>query len=191
MAFLSEIFTRAVYVSRRAVLPLLAGSLVLGIARTQSAQAQQISEYEVKAAFLLNFTKFVEWKPDVFSNANSPLTICIMGSDPFGTTIDLVVENELVNNRKLTVRRISDVPQAKTCQVLYISSTGRELRRILRQVGAGVLTVGDADDFIEAGGIVRFIVENRRVRFEIARGVAENMGLQVSSQLLKVARLVR
>ena len=191
MAFLSEILTRVVCVTRRAVLPLLALSLFSGLARTKSAQAQQISEHEVKAAFLLNFTKFVEWKPDAFSDANSPFTICVLGADPFGPTIDLVVENEFVNNRKLTVRRVSDVPQAKTCQVLYISSTGRELRRVLRQVGAGVLTVGEADEFVEAGGMIRFIVENRRVRFEIARALAENRGLQLSSQLLKVARSVR
>jgi hypothetical protein len=150
-----------------------------------------VSEYEVKAAFLLNFTKFVEWDAEAFTDATSPFGICVLGPDPFGSILDLTVENELVNNRKLVVRRVSDLPAAGTCQILFITSTGRELRRLLRQVGPGVLTVGEAADFIESGGMIRFVVESRRVRFEIARAMAENKGLQLSSQLLKVARFVR
>jgi len=169
------------------LLPVLAASLM----RQDVAKAAQISEYEVKAAFLLNFTKFVEWKPDAFTDANSPLEICILGPDLFGSTIDSTVANETIHNRRLVVRRISEVPPAKSCQVVFITRTGRGLRGILRKISPGVLTVGEADDFIASGGMIRFMVDDRRVRFEIARGVVERMGLQMSSQLLKVARAVR
>ena len=191
MAFLAIRRSSVARRARQCVLLLLGVCTAFLFASPDSAEAQQASEYEVKAAFLLNFTKFVEWKPDAFNDANSPLTICILGPDPFGPAINLIIENELVNSRRLAVRRIAEVPVGKTCQVLFISSKGRELRRILGQVSPGVLTVGNSDDFIESGGMIQFIVENRRVRFEIARSVAEKRGLQLSSQLLKVARLVR
>src|SRR5690349_4034953 len=131
MAFLAKIRSNAVCLARLRALLGVCGALLL--AWPTNAKAEQASEYDVKAAFLLNFTKFVEWKPDACRDAISPLAICILGSDAFGPAIDLIIENELVNTRRLAVRRISDVPPVgKTCQVLFVSSTGRELRRILR-----------------------------------------------------------
>lgn len=149
------------------------------------------SEYEVKAAFLLNFTKFVEWPADAFEDGDAPISICILGADPFGRTLDQMLEGEIVNDRKLEVRRISEAPRPGTCQVLFLSQADSGLYKVLKQTGPGVLTVGEGNAFMEAGGMIGFVMENRRVRFDINRSAALALRLQLSSQLLNVARSVR
>ena len=148
-------------------------------------------EYDVKAAFLLNFTKFVEWPAESFGDSNSPISICILGKDPFGRTLDDIVQGETVNGRKLAVRRLAQMPASNECQVVYVANTDREAGRGLSNLGAGVLTVGEGDGFIREGGMIGFIVENRRVRFDIKQSAADNAGLKLSSKLLSVARSVQ
>ena len=152
--------------------------------------AEPPSEYDVKAAFLLNFVKFVDWPPAAFADANSPIAICILGRDPFGLILDQLVEDETVNGRKVAVRRMSDPPAAKTCQLVFVEGTGKEAARAVSAVGRGVLTVGEGERFVRDGGIIGFVIENRRVRFDINRRAAETAGLTLSSKLLNVARAV-
>ena len=147
-------------------------------------------EYEIKAAFLLNFTKFVEWPPAAFADSNSLFAICILGRDPFGRTLDDIVEGEVVDGRKLTVRRISETPTRQTCQLVFFAESVRETRHVLSALGPGVLTVGDHENFIRDGGMIGFVIDNRRVRFDINESVAETAGLKLSSKLLNVARSV-
>jgi hypothetical protein len=143
-------------------------------------------EYEVKAAFLLNFTRFVEWPPSAFSGGDAPLVICIRGDDPFGTVIDQIVEGELVNGRKVVVERMRSDEQ-KSCHVLYAGSN----RLIALAAGGGaVLTVGEGADFLHQGGMIAFVLENRRVRFDVNLKAVTNAGLKLSSKLLSVARSV-
>jgi hypothetical protein len=155
-----------------------------------AAAPHAASEYQVKAAFLLNFTKFVEWPPEVFAATDSPFTICLMGKDPFARILDDMVAGEAVNGRRVAVRRMSESPSPRGCQVVFIGSQEKESARILGGLGRGVLTVGEGEGFIRAGGIIAFVVQDRRVRFDIAQSAAEGAALKLSSQLLAVARSV-
>jgi hypothetical protein len=157
-------------------------------ARSLGKPSAQPSEYQVKAAFLLNFTKFVEWPPTAFAEPDAPFTICILGDDPFGSVLDQIVEGEKVNDRKLVVQRIHGRATIG-CQVLFVSNSER-VPSILTTVGRGVLTVGDGEDFVREGGMIGFVLERRRVRFDINQSAAANASLKLSSKLLSVARTV-
>jgi hypothetical protein len=147
-------------------------------------------EYSVKAAFLLNFTKFIEWPAEFFEKPDSPMSICIMGNDPFGHTLDKMVEGESVQGHKLVVQRIQNPPARRSCQVLFISASERSSTRALKDAGPGVLFVGEREDFLADGGIIHFVIDNRRVRFDISLAAAERARLKLSSKLLSVARSV-
>jgi hypothetical protein len=153
--------------------------------------AEASPEYDVKAAFLLNFAKFVDWPPAAFANADAPIAICILGKDPFGHGIDDLVQGEAVNGRRLIVRRIGAAPAAQTCQIVFTQSSGKEVSEILGSLGPGVLTVGEGSNFIHDGGIIALLVESRHVRFDIDQKAAEAAGLKLSSRLLAVARSVQ
>jgi hypothetical protein len=160
------------------------------IAQVPTRAGNEPLEYQVKAAFLLNFTKFVEWPASAFDAPESPLAICILGEDPFGSTLDQIVEGEVVKGRKLIVQRLKRMPTPKACQVLFISNTAPEVPKLLSSLRAPVLTIGERASFIREGGMVAFLLENRRVRFGISKTNAEAAGLRLSSKLLSVARSV-
>lgn len=163
-------------------------AVALGSAAAQAADGPL--EYQIKAVFLLNFTKFIEWPATAFESTNSPVAICILGDDPFGNTLDQIVSGEIVNGRKVVVERINHTPEPKTCQVLFWSRPEKDVSKTLSGLGPGVLTVGEGDGFLREGGMISFVIDNRRVRFDIRRSVAENARLKLSSRLLNVARLV-
>jgi hypothetical protein len=146
-------------------------------------------EYRVKAAFLLNFTKFIEWPASAFGNADSSIDICVAGNDPFGSSLDEIVKDEVVNGRKVTVEYIREAPPPRSCQVLFSGGAGKESKTPI-EAEPGVLTVGEGESFIRNGGIIAFVIENNRVRFEINRTAAERAGLRLSSKLLSVAKSV-
>jgi len=148
-------------------------------------------EYEVKAAFLLNFTKFVDWPSGTFRDAQSPVSICILGKDPFGQTIDQIVQGETVNGRKLTVRRIMEVPPHPACQAVYISAGTIDAPHVIASLSHSVLTIGEGDQFTHDGGMIGFVIQNGRVRFIINQSAARTAGLQISSRLLSVAASVQ
>ena len=174
---------------KAAIAAVIPGLLLLAMAG-RAADAPPL-EYQVKAAFLLNFTKFVEWPVSAFADDRAPLTICILGDDPFGGMLDQMVQGEVVTGRRVAVQRIHGVPEAKTCQVLYVGQNAREARQVLAGLGPGVLTVGEGENFLRDGGIIAFVIDNRRVRFDVNQGVASDAGLTLSSRLLNVARSVR
>jgi YfiR/HmsC-like len=180
--------------SRRALFPAASShaatlfSLLLFFFNVVSAQGP--SEYEVKAAFLLNFTKFVDWPPAAFADANSPIALCVLGQDPFGQALDDMIEGEAVSGRKLMVRRITESPAPKTCQVLFVGSSRGDTTKTLGSLGRGVLTVGDGDRFLREGGIIAFVLESGHVRFDINQSAATRAGLKLSSRLLRVARSI-
>jgi hypothetical protein len=160
------------------------------LARGQSSTA---GEYQVKAAFLYNFAKFVDWPPSSFPNASTPLRICVLGQDPFGQELRDIAHGKTVNGRRLEVSNVTDLQQARSCHILFIaSSEKRQIKRLLESLrGADVLTVGDTKGFAEQGGMINFVVEDNRVQFEVSRKAAEQAGLKISSKLLSVAKLVR
>jgi hypothetical protein len=148
----------------------------------------QASEFDVKAAFLLNFTKFIEWPPRSVP-PDAPFTICIAGEDPFGQTIDQITEGEKVDGHPVVVRRVS-IPATRPCEIIFISRSEKEVSKLLSEVPPGVLTVSDSEDFLRQGGMIALAVENRRVRFDVDVRAASRAGLKISSRLLNVARSV-
>ena len=148
------------------------------------------NEYQVKAAFLLNFTKFIEWPPNAFDDGRSPIAICLFGDDPFDGALNQLVEGEVVNGRKVVVQKIRRAPAAKSCQVLFVGKGEKETPKILSGLGPGVLTVGEGEGFLRDGGMITFVLENHRVRFEINQGAASNAELNMSPRLLNVAKTV-
>jgi YfiR/HmsC-like len=174
---------------RQALAPLLAVVLLAapGTARAQAAAP----EYDVKAAFLYNFTKFVEWPADAFHDDRSSLRLCVLGEDPFGGSLREIAKEE-VAGRRLSVWRASLMSDPTGCQILFVSqSESKRLPQILAAVrGAPVLTVGDTEGFLEKGGIINFVLQGSKVRFEINQDVAEQSGLKISSKLLRLATRV-
>jgi hypothetical protein len=165
--------------------------LLLGIGATLTrADDSRLSEYQVKALDLFNFTKFVDWPAASFADDHSPFGICVLGDDPFGKFLDRILEGEQINGRKLVIRRIRRVPDQKSCQVLFVSGSEKEVSKTLSPLGPGVLTVGEGDEFRRAGGVITFVIENRHVRFDINQRAAGSARLVVSSRLLGVARTV-
>jgi hypothetical protein len=148
-------------------------------------------EYPVKAAFLFNFTKFVDWPADAFAGEKSPLNLCVYGGDPFGKALDDLVANETVGGRPIAVRRVGRGADLKACHVLFLSRAERERQaEVLADLrGAPVLTVGETDRFLADGGLVNFFLEANRVRFAVDLGAVERSRLKISSKLLRLARV--
>jgi hypothetical protein len=169
----------------------IASVALLLLTRTH-AQSTTAGEYQIKAAFLYNFAKFVEWPPSSFSNASAPLQICIFGRDPFGDGLRALTADKTVNGRKFEIDTVIDLQHARTCHILFIASTvAIPVKQIVEALrGANVLTVGDTKDFAEQGGMISFVLENNRVQFAVNRNAAGQAGLKISSKLLSVAKLV-
>ncbi len=155
-----------------------------------AAQAQSATEYQVKAAFLFNFAKFVEWPTDAFASADAPLQICVLGQDPFDRDFERGIEEKTVSGHPIEIVHPSGLPQAKACQILFVAaSEGPHLQEILRGLKrTSVLTVGDAAGFARMGGMINFVLEDSRVRFEINVQAAERAHLKLSARLLTVAK---
>jgi hypothetical protein len=170
----------------RARVPLLL-ALLLAVPAHLGAQA---AEYDVKAAFLYNFTKFVDWPPSAFPDPNN-LKICVLGDDPFGKSLRSVA-GEQVGSHKLTVMQTESISRPTGCQVLFISRSERErLPQILAAIKESpVLTVGDTNGFADHGVIINFVLEGSKVRFEINTDSADRAGIKISSKLLQLAKRI-
>jgi hypothetical protein len=162
-------------------------AVLLGAQQSSPAAAGNASlEYRVKAAFLFNFLKFVEWPPTA---GGGPWVIGLLGHDPFGELIDETVRGKELNGRSIEVRRFAHARDAKDCHILFMS--GQEFDRLGRHPLAaqpGVLSVGESPGFLQSGGAINFYLEDNRVHFEIRPSVARAVGLRVSSQLLKLGK---
>jgi hypothetical protein len=168
----------------------LASLLCMGGARAQSPPP---SEYQLKAAFLFNFAKFVEWPPEAFAEVRSPLVIGILGKNPFGDGLERTIHGKAISSRPLIFKPISDPAEATNCHVLFISTSEKaRMPEILQGLrGASVLTVGETDHFTEDGGMIGFVLvttqEGNKIRFRINDEAARNAGLKISSKLLSLA----
>jgi hypothetical protein len=171
--------------------------LAVGIASTLlhpsclHAQRSNPSEYEVKAAYLYDFGKFVTWPAKVAAADDFP--ICVLGQDPFGPTFDATIAGETINGKKVVVNRITRPQDALSCRILFISASEEsQLKEILATLDkTSVLTVSEISQFTRRGGMIQFVIDANRVRFEVNVTTAERSGLALSSQLLKVAINVR
>ena len=186
-------------VERRAfrILGLLTGlllvfGLIVSMGAVLIAAKSTSREYRIKAAFLSSFAKFVAWPESVFENDRSPIVIAVVGEDPFKSALD-GLRGKAVGRRTIEVRRVERPKDALGAHLVFIAERETErLADILQAFEAApVLTVGEAKEFTRLGGIVRFYQERNRIRFEINPDAAERVGLKLSSQLLKLARIVR
>jgi hypothetical protein len=162
----------------------------------QASEASDSSEYLIKAGFIFNFAKFVEWPTTAFAQPDSPIVIGVLGTDPFGTIIDQIVKDKKIGARGFIVKRLrwgSDVKDLRDCKILFVSASEKahldEVVQIVR--GLPILTVGETPGFAERGGIIRFTVEDNRVRFEVNVDAAHQADLTISSRLLTLARIVQ
>lgn len=173
-----------------AVLRILA--VVLVSASGPAARADEVSartlEYPVKAAFLYQFARFVEWPA---GPATSAFCIGVLGEDPFGPALDRAVEGKAVAGRPLVVRRSHKLEDLEPCPLLFVGHLQTErLEAVLaRTARLPILTVGESEDFARAGGMVRFFREGNHVRFDINLPAAQEAGLQLSSRQLAIAYL--
>jgi hypothetical protein len=167
-------------------------ALVLGYLTVAPAPAKPESypEYRIKAAFLINFARFVEF-PNSQNNSADPFTFCVLGRDPFGALLDQAAGGKTVHGRRLQILRIGRRELA-SCQALFIATSEvSRLSEILTALGGrSVLTVGEAKGFALRGGIINFFIEGEKVRFEINPSTAARAGLKISSELLQVATIV-
>ena len=157
------------------------------------AQGSRRPEYEVKAAYLFNFGNFVVWPAKSADPMGDSFPICVLGQDPFGPMLDATVTGEMIGGRKVVARRISRPQEALNCRIVFVSSSEEgQLKEVVSSLGKlSVLTVSDIPEFAQRGGMVQFVLEQNRVRFEINQTSAERAGMTLSSQLLKLATKVR
>jgi hypothetical protein len=146
----------------------------------------------VKAAYLFNFLKFVEWPGDPVANTNGRWVIGVVGDNPFGDDLTRAVSGKVVQGHQLEVRSFQPSQDFHTCQILFISASEKKrLPSILAALhGASILTVADMDHFIGSGGMIQFVMEDSSVRLGIDIGAVSRARLKVSSKLLSIARTV-
>lgn len=167
--------------------------LVMLSVESMHLQAQTPSkEYQIKAAFLYNFTQFVEWPSEAFLKEDSPLVIGLLGEDPFGAYLEETVRGEEINGHPLVVQRYRNVEEIKPCHILFINLTKPDQ---LKQVFASlktqhVLTVSDVNNFTRLGGMILFFIENNKTRLRINLEAAKDADLTISSKLLRLAEIV-
>jgi len=150
------------------------------------------SEYEVKAAYLVNFARFVEWPESSFARNQRVLTIGILGTDPFGPAVQDLLEGRVLGSRTLTVLRFARLDDVQPVQILFVTGLeGAQVPQLLEKLhGAAVLTVGDKEGLARAGFVINFVLEQNRVRFEVNPAAAKQVGLKISSKLVSVAKVV-
>lgn len=171
------------------------------IAAPASPAPPAASEYEVKAEFLHRFAQFVTWPPEAFAPAegappaadDAPLTIGVLGSDPFGAVLDAAVAEARVGGRRFAVRRFKTLAELQPCHILFVAASEEpRLPAVLERLReTPTLTVGESRRFARRGGVIGFVLVENRLRFEISATAAERARLKVSSQLLRLAAAVR
>ena len=166
--------------------------LVLILSGIFQARAQESKEYQIKAAFLFNFAQFVEWPSAAFADSQTPISIGVLGDDPFGAVLDQTVQGETIHSRKLVVQRSRRLEDLKGCHLLFISKSEKSrVGDILSGLGSSsVLTVSETESFARRGGIINFYLDGNKVRFEINAQAAQQKGIKISSQLLKLGKAV-
>lgn len=168
--------------------------LWLGVGAPADAETvnRRSEEYDLKAAFLFNFTQYVEWPPKAFTDGGSPFTIAIVGDDPFGPKLDQLVASEKAQNRRIVVRRFRNIEDVEDCQLLFlgVSEPGRLDHALSAMAHRNVLTVGETPAFTTHSGMVTFETRQRRLRLRINLAATRAAGLTISSKLLRQCEIV-
>ena len=161
-------------------------------AHAQTSDGDDSSEYLIKAGFIYNFAKLVDWPANSFAQPDSPIVIGILGVDPFGTIIDRTVGDKKIGNRRFVVKRLKWGTDVRDCNILFVSSSEYgHVDEIVRAVrGLPILTIGEVPGFASRGGVINLILEDNKVRFEVNVEAAKQANLTISSRLLALARIV-
>ena len=173
----------------------LLSAMALG-GHAEALDSSDSSEYLIKAGFIYNFAKLVEWPTASFAQPDSPIVIGILGEDPFGATLDRIVADKKINGRGFAVKRVKwsrDFKDLRDCNILFVSSSEKEhIESVIDAMkGLPILTIGDAPGFAKRGGIINFMLEDNKVRFEVNVEAAKHADLTISSRLLTLARIVQ
>jgi YfiR/HmsC-like len=171
---------------------LFVACLLVCTGKMAKAQTQALSESQIKAGFVFNFTKFVEWPTDAFADPESPIVLGVLGDSPITDLLIETAAGKTVNGRAVTIRRFREGQDPRTCHILFVSSSEqkRALQTLERVKGSPVLTVSEASGFTQAGGMINFFVEGNKVRLEINLDAAARARLKISAKVIAVARLV-
>ncbi|MEY2409379.1 MAG: hypothetical protein QOF48_2049 [Verrucomicrobiota bacterium] len=157
------------------------------------AQRESASEYEIKAALLLNFARFTEWPGTSFASPKAPLVVGVVGRDPFGTLLEKTFSAQTMNGRSIVVKRLTADQDLKQCHLLFVpASEKRRQRELLEKIrGLPILTVGERDDFLDHGGEVQFLFADESIRFSINLNPAKAAKLRINASVLRLAISVR
>jgi len=173
----------------------VAGACLLGGVRTARAEGEVVLDYQVKAAYLLNFPKYVDWPAGTLAETNSPITVAIFGdSDVAGEFGKMIEAGKRIGGHPLVLKRISKEEEiTKDCQIVFIAISERaRMQSILdRLKDSNVLTVGESDDFLASGGVINLVHRDRKIRLQVNLVSAEKAHLKISSRLLVVAEVVK
>lgn len=152
-----------------------------------SSQTAKAEEYEVKAAFLLNFAKFVRWP-----ETNNEIRICVLGDDPFGAVLDRMAGGMIIEGRPILLERMQQPHGARRCHIVFLSPSLRDKTQVALDSlrGGSILTVGETSDFTRVGGIIRMVLAGSRVQFQINVDAAERAKLNISAKLLSLSQIV-
>jgi hypothetical protein len=161
-------------------------------AQTDAVSVETSHEYEIKAAFLYNFGRYVEWPAASFHDANSPFVIGVLGKDPFGAVLDEIAGSKKVDGRRIVVRRFTAMAEYQTCHILFVAAEAAPEQKVAAMAMARsspVLLVGEENEFNRHGGVIRLFVEENKIRFEVNVVTAKQKQLKISSKLLSLAKI--
>jgi hypothetical protein len=177
----------------------MAGALaIIGVFRLQ-AQSDDASfeisrEYSIKAAYLYQFCRYVQWPATAFADSRSPLVIGILGQSPFGDALEEIARTKRVEGRPIVIRQFMSMTEYKPCQILFVTASAgpaQTTAAIEMAKKAPVFLVGEEPSFIQQGGVANFFLEENRIRFEVNAEAAQHKQLKISSKLLSLAKIVR
>jgi hypothetical protein len=166
-------------------------SIILLMIWPSIVMAEEPNESQIKTAFIYNFTQFIQWPNRVPTSGEAKMSLCILGDDPLANTLELL-KGKATSGGPLSVIRIAKVEDAGRCQIVYVGKSEKDqMKNILKDVRAGVLTIGEMNHFASSGGAINLVVAGNRVSFEINTDATERAGLKISSHLLKLAKIVK
>lgn len=157
------------------------------------AQEAELPEYVVKAGFLFNFAKYVEWPADAFDGPKAPIRIGVAGDDPFGGTLEKTLKDKTVNGRAFSIERYKEPEDLKRCHMLFVARADkvRTAAFLEKAKEPGILTVGEEKDFSRLGGVVTVLIEDGKPKLEVNPDAARDRKVVINAKLLKVAALVK
>jgi len=182
-------FLPIVLLAHALLIGLTTGEPAFGADMAQKAPRPRFKEYQVKAVYLLNFTRYIDWPANSFKQTNSPFVICILGQDRFGEDLRSIISSSVTEGRTIVLRKINSAEQAKDAQIVFIGQSERHrTTEILQNLkGLPLLTVGETEGFLQTGGMVNLRIEDESVQLDIDQASAEKAGLKISSKLLQIA----